>query len=295
MTNLAQQNACLAYQRRMNRVCDYIYAHLDDELNVEELSQVAHFSKFHFHRQFSLYLGLSVAKFVQLLRLKRASYQLVFAPDMKVIDIALQAKFEHPESFARAFKKEFQQSPSQFRQQPNWLQWHQNHKVGMVMTTNQTIIDQVEVKKFESTLVAVKQHQGSPQVLNESIQTFINWRKSTGLSPVTSSRTFGVVYNDPHNTPPEEFRFDICGEVSEAIPDNEFGIVNKSIVAGRYAVLRHVGAHDQMDDKIYSLYRDWLPQSGEELRDAPMFFHYLNLFPDVAEYELVTDIYLPIK
>jgi AraC family transcriptional regulator len=38
-----------------------------------------------------------------------------------------------------------------------------------------------------------------------------------------------------------------------------------------------------------------LPESGEELRDFPLFFNYLNLVPDVAEHELVTDIYLPLK
>jgi len=43
------------------------------------------------------------------------------------------------------------------------------------------------------------------------------------------------------------------------------------------------------------LYGVWLPASGEELRDFPCFFHYVNLFPYVAEHELVTDIYLPLK
>ncbi len=44
-----------------------------------------------------------------------------------------------------------------------------------------------------------------------------------------------------------------------------------------------------------SLCRKWLPQSGEELRDYPLFFHYLNLFPDVTEHELEPDIYLPLN
>jgi AraC family transcriptional regulator len=44
-----------------------------------------------------------------------------------------------------------------------------------------------------------------------------------------------------------------------------------------------------------SLYRDWLPESGEELRDFPLFFHYHNFVHEVAEHELLTDIYLPLK
>jgi len=38
-----------------------------------------------------------------------------------------------------------------------------------------------------------------------------------------------------------------------------------------------------------------LPESGEELRGFPMFFHCLNLQPEVAEYGLVTDIYLSLR
>lgn len=43
------------------------------------------------------------------------------------------------------------------------------------------------------------------------------------------------------------------------------------------------------------LYREWLPRSGEQLRDYPVFFHYVNVGPDVKEQEMITDVYLPLK
>lgn len=52
------------YANRMDRVCDYIQAHINEDLSVDRLSDVACFSKFHFHRQFSTYTGMTVAKFV---------------------------------------------------------------------------------------------------------------------------------------------------------------------------------------------------------------------------------------
>ena len=39
----------------------------------------------------------------------------------------------------------------------------------------------------------------------------------------------------------------------------------------------------------------WGQRSGEELRDYPCFFHYVNLVTDVKESELITDIHLPIR
>jgi hypothetical protein len=67
----------------------------------------------------------------------------------------------------------------------------------------------------------------------------------------------------------------------------------KTIPGGRCAVVRYLGSHNRLGESIYPLYREWLPTSGEELRDYPLYFQYLNLLPDIAEADLVTDIYLP--
>jgi AraC family transcriptional regulator len=154
---------------------------------------------------------------------------------------------------------------------------------------------EVKIVDFKQTMVAVLEHRGSPTRLNESVREFIDWRKESGLSPVASSRTFGLVYRDPETTPPDEFRFDICGEVTAAVAENPQGVTTKQIPAGRCATVRHYGSTDRIGESAYYLYREWLPQSGEELRDFPLFFHYLKLMPETPEHELVTDVYLPLK
>lgn len=83
--------------------------------------------------------------------------------------------------------------------------------------------------------------------------------------------------------------------MTATVPKNPQGVVNKLIPGGRCAVVRHCGSHDKMGESIYYLYREWLPQSGEGLRNFPLFFHYLNLMPETPEHDLVTDIYLPLK
>ncbi|MET0050292.1 MAG: GyrI-like domain-containing protein [Candidatus Thiodiazotropha sp.] len=71
--------------------------------------------------------------------------------------------------------------------------------------------------------------------------------------------------------------------------------MNKSIPAGRFARLRHLGSTDRIGESANILYREWLPSSGEELKDFPLLFHYIKRIPEVAEHEQVTDIYLPLK
>ena len=288
-----------SYDKVMNRVCDYIYENLDEDLSVEHLSLFAGFSKYHFHRQFSDYLGVGIFRYIQLLRLKRASYRLYFDRDAKIIDIALDAKFDYPESFSRAFKKAFDQSPSEFRRQAQWLSWNKKYQFGGRKMDKKQQAEQLDVSvdivNFTETKIAVFEHRGAPELVNESVGKFIAWRKQTGLSPVTKSQTFGLIYEDPKSVPADKFRFDIAGSVLHEVPDNASGIINKTIPAGRCAVIRHLGSHEHLDTKIHYLYGQWLPDSGESLRDFHCFFHYQNFFPEVAEHELITDIYLPLE
>ncbi|BEV17280.1 hypothetical protein HBDW_40680 [Herbaspirillum sp. DW155] len=88
-----------AYQARFERVLDHIEAHLHAPLEMEQLAAVAHFSRFHFQRQFADFTGVGVARYILLMRLKHASLQLAFQPQRRIIDIALEAGFENPESF----------------------------------------------------------------------------------------------------------------------------------------------------------------------------------------------------
>lgn len=280
------------YAKRFEKVFEHVDRHLDDALDVETLSRVAHFSRFHFHRQFSEFVGIGVARYVQLMRLRRASYRLVFHPAAPITELALEAGFENPESFSRAFRKAFGQSPSAFRKQPAWQPWAERYRFPPRTRTQQMDVNIVE---FEATRVAALDHIGPPALVNASVERFIAWRKASGLSPIATSRSFGIAYDNPETTAPEQFRFCICGAVAADVPANPQGVVTRWIPGGRCAVVRHLGSHAHVGSSIYPLFRDWLPASGEELRDFPLFFHYLNLMPDTPEHELVTDIYLPLK
>ena len=84
---------------------------------------MAAFSKYHFHRQFCGLFGVGVYEYVQLGRLKRASYRLAFRRPGKTIDIALASGYATPEAFARAFKKVVGQTPTEFKAAPSWEPW----------------------------------------------------------------------------------------------------------------------------------------------------------------------------
>lgn len=282
----------MAYNLKLKRVCDYIQHHLDESLNLQKLSEVAGLSRFHFHRIFYAHLGMNVMKYTQMLRLKRASFQLVFKPEVKVIEIALDAGFDSPEAFSRAFKRSFDQTPSAFRIEPNWENWHRKF---VYFTPKSELEMNVTIIERPVEKIAYISHQGSPEKVFETASKFIEWRKRTGLSPVKTSATYGIPFSDPEQTPEQEFRFDIAGSINKPIDPNNDGIEMGEIPAGRYAMIQHLGSHDHIRDSVYFLFRNWLPEQQEETGDYPVFFHYRNFVHEVKEADLVTDIYLLLK
>jgi AraC family transcriptional regulator len=289
--------AVQSYRDRFHKVLEFIDDHLEEDLTVARLSTVAAFSKYHFHRQFSELFGISVSRYVQLIRLKRASYRLAFR-DMRITDIATAAGYDMPDGFSRAFKKSIGQSPASFREQPEWSalsalserlsELRRRH----VKRGKGTYA--VKILSFTEIPVALLEHRGDPRLIGRSLRNFIDWRRRNGLPPRISA-TFNILYDDPAETAPGDYRLGLCASTLSEVAGNAYGVTNSVIPVGRCAVVRHVGSDDGLREAITYLYSEWLPQSGEKLRDFPLYLWRVRFFPDVPEREAVSDLFLPLK
>ena len=103
------------YEGRVNAAMDYVEAHLGEDLTIETLAQVAHFSPYHFHRIFSAVTGETIGAFVARVPIERAATLLSARPDRPVTDIALETGFASPSSFSRAFREAYGVSPTEWR------------------------------------------------------------------------------------------------------------------------------------------------------------------------------------
>lgn len=280
------------YEQQINKVIDYIGKHLDEKPDLMKLSEVASLSKYHFHRLFTIYTGLSLHQYMRWLRLKRAAHQLIVYKDRSIIEIAVEAGFESHESFTRAFKKACGSSPSEFRVQMSWQVWE---KPPYRIPTRGENSMNVDLKEMKERRLAVLEHRGDPKKVGDSVNQLINWAKTQpiNLKP-KPGEAFGLAYDDPKATPAEKFRFDLGITVPNQVKlDGK--IIEKFLPAGRYAVAMHKGSRDKIGETIYQLYHDWLPNSGEELGDLPCIFCYYNFDHEVAETELRTECWLLLK
>ena len=287
------------YRARMQRVLDYIDQHLDEELDLDTVSGIAAFSKFHFHRQFSATFELSVHRYVQLARMQRASRRLAAKDAESVTAIAIDAGYESPDAFARAFRQRFGQSPSSFRKSPDWAPWLAafgplERARSKLMPTEYTN-DDVTIREVPPTPVAVIEHRGDRATLNDTIERFIRWRKAAGLSPETSP-TFNIFRSERTPANPDDYAMDLCVGTDRAIDADDPVMKPGVIPGGRCAVLRVEAASHNLEPAALFLYRDWLPASGEEARDFPIYCQrYIRFSPETAGHGAVAELFLPLK
>lgn len=281
------------YEHQLNKVIDFIGKNLDEKLSLDELCAVACLSKYHFHRLFTAFTGLSLKQYIRWLRLKRAAHQLVIDRERSIIEIAIDAGFKSHESFTRAFKQTCGYTPSEVRTHKNWSEWE---KPAYCIAKRRGKNMNVNIENLDERRLAVVEHRNSCDSVGDSLIKLIDWAKlqSIDLKP-KPGESFGFAYDDPKTTPTDEFRFDIGIRVPENFKLNDSNIVEKHLPSGRYAVCVHKGSRDSIAETVYYLYRNWLPESGEELGDLPCVFRYYNFEYEVAETELVTECMLLLK
>jgi AraC-like DNA-binding protein len=99
----------------LKRVDDHVRARLDRPLPVSELAAVAGMSRAHFTRLFTQATGLPPAEYVLGRRLDNAARLLVEGARLPVKEIATLTGFTDPNYFAKAFRRRYGLSPTEFR------------------------------------------------------------------------------------------------------------------------------------------------------------------------------------
>lgn len=89
---------------RLNQVQDYIAAHLDQNLELEDLAQQVGMSQFYFSRLFKQSVGMTPHQYVIQQRVERAK-QLIQKGQLSLVEIALECGFANQGHLNRHFKR----------------------------------------------------------------------------------------------------------------------------------------------------------------------------------------------
>ena len=102
--------------RQLQRVRDFVEAHLGQDLGLDALARQAGFSPYHFTRLFRQTTGETPHQFVLRRRIERAG-RLLENPDFPLGQVALATGFAHQSHLARHFKRHTGLTPSAYRRE----------------------------------------------------------------------------------------------------------------------------------------------------------------------------------
>ena len=261
----------------LNEMIDYIENHLTDEIKYKDLSKIVGINDFILQRVFTFVSGISISEYIRKRRLSKAYEDLKLTND-KVIDIALKYGYDSYISFSRAFKKEFNQTPTLVRKDKNKkfkgypvLKFSNNKD-------NYTNLD-YEVKEIEEKMVYCKKVSASThEDLLYKIRRLYKEIKENGmLDKFNEVGQYGISYF----TKDEEYIYYVGSKMKI------HGLEKVIIKKGKYAVFN---THSRNQKDIVKtgniIYEKWLPSTSYKIRYG-------------YDYELYIDdtcyIYIPLE
>jgi AraC family transcriptional regulator len=284
------------YELRINRVIDYVQAHLADDLTLERLARVAAFSPFHFHRVFAAITGETLSDFIRRVRLERAAGALISLPETSILDIAFRYGFTSAATFARAFRAHFGMSATNWRSGggQHWRELRQRQRVRGKLERNPSqakrknrkaiaklighhaSVDQegfamrVEIREIAPYRIAYMRHvgpYGTSGAISALWASLMRWIRSRDLQ-LAGLLTVGIGHDAPGIVAPEKLRYDAGVIVGRDFKlDRAVNVTD--LPGGKYAVARFQGSAAVITDAWATLYTAWLPGSGYQPDDRP--------------------------
>lgn len=277
------------YIQRINKVVEYINSHLNEEMDLKRLADISNFSEFHFHRIFKAFRHETLSAYIIRIRLEMAAHLLRYS-ELPVETIAYNVGYEMPSSLSKSFRQYYGISPTEYR----------NNNINYNIMKQETLNPEFKLKapkmvELESKTVIYVRLTGAYEGLDfpgafAKLWNFVKEHKlfSAGIEHL------GVYYDNPKVTESSKLRSDVCLVVRKSVqPQGEIDV--KEISGGKYAVFSHQGTYNSLGIVYDAIFAEWLPTSGCELRDLPIFEKYCNDPTKTKPEKLKTEIYLPIE
>lgn len=287
-------------QVRQRHGIDRVIAHLqaclragDPLPELEGLATIAHQSPYHFHRLYRALTGETLGRTVLRLRLAQALH-LLGKPGSRVTDVALQSGYESPQALARICRQMLDATPSALRDDPQLrAQCQQRLVLPAADNAQAEPALQVRVLTLEPFDVVALRTRGAFDDLDQAFGRVFAWAAGAGLADQLQ-QLIGIALNDHRDVPAQACEFDCAMGFGTGVAAPPPPLRVLRLGGGDHAVLRHVGSYAGLEAATDALLRQWLPDSGRVLRDAPLYYHYLDDPEDVPEAILRADICVPL-
>ena len=153
---------------------------------------------------------------------------------------------------------------------------------------------QVEIRTMPAMRVGAVRHIGPYNQIVEAFERMHGLAARAGLHDGPAPVMLALYHDDPDTTPQEELRSDaaLVFPADATIPE---GFTEQHIAGGRFASTQHVGPYEQLGDAWARFMGEWLPASGQRMRDDASYEIYRNTPATAPKEQLVTELYIPLE
>lgn len=285
------------FKFKVNRVVQYIRAHLDEKMDIDTLAGLCAFSPFHFHRIMKAYLGEPIGAFVVRQRVERAAWFLCYS-EKSISEIAYSVGYDTPSSLTKSFVKFFGISPTKYRKTKNYQIMKQQESHVEVNVSSGTVIEVPSKRVIYCSAVGDYKAVDYPMMYAKLWQEVHRQRLFSD-----HIEHLAIYYDNPQITLEENLRCNVCLSIDkEAEPHDEIDV--KMIAGGKFVVFKCVGEYHKLGYAYDKIYRELIPNGGWELRDNPgdlsnennyCFEKYVSNPQCTPPEELITEIYIAIE
>ncbi|KXH83350.1 AraC family transcriptional regulator [Chryseobacterium kwangjuense] len=296
------------HKKRIIKAIRYIDSHLDADLSLEKIAEVAMYSSFHFHRIFKLITGETLQNYIIRKKTEKSAFYLAVKKEMEIKDIYLDLGFSNHSVFSKTFKKYYGIAPSVFRNSaPETF-----HKIVQVQSKNgqkDTVFSQyickvdnllnwtkmnlkTEVKQLPEMNLAAVMSLGIANV-EPSYNVLIDWAKKKQLFPREHVKMISVYHDSFKVTPPEKVRIHACMLLDEELEKTEGLIFPETIHAGKFIVGSGEVTLEDFEQSWVALFL-WMNEHHYSMRKAFPFEVYHSNFKEHPEGKMIVDFCIPV-
>lgn len=278
------------YFERINRVVELLNDQVESSHSLQGLADAAQISPFHFNRVYRAATGETPFGTLRRLRIARA---LVLLRDTgkPVTEIAFDVGYESSQAFSKGFRRLTGHNATTIRQDRQQLNALIDDLSGVPGSVEEAGIE-IRLVSVEPFKVIAARHVGPPEGLFTVFGGLFNHYQETGHLDDFRG-IYGIPIDDPRDLSGDGPRFDACFDFG---PDVRAvgNYTEENLGGGLYAVARHTGTYDGIDDKYDAIYGPWLRSGEYTLRNDRAYNHYLVDPESAPPEEWQTDIYIPV-
>ncbi|NAS29949.1 AraC family transcriptional regulator [Flavobacteriaceae bacterium R38] len=296
------------YIKRIDTALKFIENNLDAELSLASVSNIAHYSPFHFHRIFKAIIGETLNAYIVRKRIEKAAAVLIRKKEVTITELSQQYGFNSNSSFTRSFKSFYGVSPSEFREASPG-KYSKISKVESKNGQENTIFEKyicninnhlnwitmnatIEIKEIPELNFASITHIGINGIENV-FNRLIKWGNSKGLMEKPETKMARIFHDSFKITSPDKVRMSVC-ILTDTIFETEGEVSNINIKAGRYIVGRFEITPEGFEKSWSSLFI-WMNENGYKKAEENPFEIYHNDFRQHPEGKCTVDFYIPIE